>query len=87
MFNKARVFVSRVLRKLFGPKWEEVTGEWTRLNIEALNGLVCSPNIVRVIKSRIMRWAGHVVRTGESRVLYRFWWENLREGTTWKTEE
>jgi len=53
-----------VLRRIFGPRRDEVTEEWRRLHNEELNGLYSSPNIVRVIKSRRMRWAGHVVRRG-----------------------
>jgi hypothetical protein len=69
----------RVLRRIFGPKRDEVTGEWRKLHNEELNDLYTSPNIVRVIKSRIMRWAGHVVRMGERRGFTGFWWENQRE--------
>jgi hypothetical protein len=54
----------RVLRRIFGPKRDEVTGEWRKLHNEDLNDLYCSPSIVRVIKSRRMRWAGHVARMG-----------------------
>jgi len=61
-----------VLRRIFGPRRDEVTGEWRRLHNEELNDLYCSPNIVRVIKLRRMRWAGHVARMGEDRGLYRF---------------
>jgi len=61
-----------VLRRIFGPRRDEVTGEWRRLHNEELNDLYSSPNIVRVIKSRRMRWAGHVARMGEERVVYRF---------------
>ena len=60
-----------VLRRIFGPRREEVTREWRRLHNEELNDLYCSPNIVRVIKSRRMRWAGHVARMGEERGMYR----------------
>jgi hypothetical protein len=66
-----RVFENRVLRKVFGPKRDEVTEEWRKLHKEELNNLYSSPNIVRVIKSRRMRWAGHVVRVGERRGVYR----------------
>jgi len=53
-----------VLRGIFEPKRDEVTGEWRKLHNEELNDLYCSPNVVPVIKSRIMRWAGHVARMG-----------------------
>jgi hypothetical protein len=64
--RKLRVFENRVLKRLFGPK-DEVRGEWRKLHIEELNNLQASPNIIGVIKSRGMRWAGHVasMRTGE----------------------
>jgi len=62
--RRMRVFGNRVLRRLFGPKRDEVTGDWRKLRNEELNDLYCSPNIVRVIKSRRMRWTGHVARTG-----------------------
>ena len=64
--RKLRVFENRVLR-LFGYRREEVTGEWRRLHNEELNDLYSSPNIVLVIKSRRMRWTGHVARMGEER--------------------
>jgi len=69
--RKLRVFENRVLRRIFGPRKEDVTGEWRRLHNEELNDLYSSPNIVRVIKSRRMRWAGHVAGMGEERGLYR----------------
>jgi len=70
--RKLRVFENMVLRRIFGPKRDGVTGEWRRLHNEELNDLYSSPNIVRVIKSRRMRWAGHVARVGEERWVYRF---------------
>jgi len=66
-----RMSENRVLRRIFGPKRDEVTGEWRKLHSEELNDLYCSSNIVRVIKSRRMRWAGHVARMGERRGVYR----------------
>ena len=69
--RKLRVFENMVLRKIFGPRRDEVTGEWRRLHNEELNDLYSSSNIVRVIKSRRMRRAGHVARMGEERVVYR----------------
>jgi hypothetical protein len=65
-----RVFDNVVLRRIFGPRRDEVTGEWRRLHNEELNDLYSSPNIVQVIKSRRMRWAGHVARMGEERGVY-----------------
>jgi hypothetical protein len=62
--RRLRVFENRVLRRIFGPKREEVTGEWRKLHNEELHDLYSSPTLVRVIKSRRMRWAGHVVRIG-----------------------
>ena len=60
-----------MLRRIFGPKRDEVTGEWRKLHNEELKGLYSSPKNVRVIKSRRMRWAGHVARMGEGRGVYR----------------
>ena len=60
-----------MLRRIFGPTRDEVTGKWMKLHKEELNNLYCSPNIVRVIKSRRMRWVGHVARMGERRGVYR----------------
>jgi len=65
--RKLRVFENMVLTRIFRPRREEVTGEWRRLHNEELNDLYSSPNIVRVIKSRRMRWAGHVAPIGEKR--------------------
>jgi len=68
--RRLRVFENRVLRRIFGPKRDEVTGEWRKVHNEELNDLYCSPNIVWVIKSRRMRWVGHVARMGERRGVY-----------------
>ena len=70
--RKLRVYETLVLRRIFGPRRDEVTGVWRRLHNEELNDLYPSPSIVRVIKLRRMRWAGHVARMGEERGLYRF---------------
>ena len=72
-----------VLRRIFGPRRDEVTGEWRQLHNEELNDLYSSPNIVRVIKSRRMRWAGHVARMGEERGCIGSWWGNRRERVHW----
>ena len=69
--RRLRVFENGVLRRIFGPKKDEVTREWRKLHNEELNELYSPPNIVRVIKSRRMRWAGHVARMGERRGVYR----------------
>jgi len=69
--RRLRVFENRVLRGIFGPKRDEVTGEWRKLHNAELNDLYCSPNIVRVMKLRRMRWVGHVARMGEGRGVYR----------------
>jgi hypothetical protein len=68
--HRLRVFENRVLRKIFGPKMGEVTGGWRKLHNEELHGLYSSLSIFRVIKSRRMRWAWHVVRMGEVRCAY-----------------
>jgi hypothetical protein len=67
---RLRVFENRVLRRIFGPKRDEVTGEWGKLHNEELRDLYSSPSIIRIIKSR-MRWAGHVAQMGEKRNAYR----------------
>jgi len=76
--RKLRMFENMVLRGIFGTRREEVTGEWRRLHNEKLSDLYSSPNIVRVMKSRTMKWAEHVARMGEERGVYR--WANRREG-------
>ena len=69
--RRLRVFENRVLRRVFGPKRDEVTGKWRKLHNEEVNDLYSLPNIVRVVISRRMRWAGHVARMGEDRVVQR----------------
>ena len=70
MERRLRLFENRLLRRIFVPKRDDLTGELRKLNNEVLNDLYFSPNIVRVIKSRRMRWAGHIARMGERRVIY-----------------
>jgi hypothetical protein len=61
--HRLRVFENRVLRRIFGPRRDEVTGDWRKLHNEEFHNLYSSPNIIRMIKSRSMRWAGHAART------------------------
>ena len=90
-----RVFENGVQKRIFGPKRNEVTGEWRKLHNEELNNLYCSHSIVQMIRSRRMRWAGHVARMGivcmyiythihtyeyiHTYIHTEFWWGNLRE--------
>jgi hypothetical protein len=69
--RRLRVFENRVLRRIFGPRRND--GSWRKLHNDELHNLYSSPNIVTVIKSRRMRWAGHVARIGEGRGVYGFW--------------
>jgi hypothetical protein len=73
------VLENRVLRRIFRPKRDEVTGGWRKLYNEELHNLYSSPSIIRVIKSRRMRWAGHVTRMGCRGKHIRFWWESHKE--------
>jgi hypothetical protein len=68
---RLRVFENMVLRRIFGSKRDEVTGDWRELHIEELRNLYCSPGMIRMIKSQSMRWAGHVARMGKKRNAYR----------------
>jgi hypothetical protein len=74
-----RVFENRVLRRIFGPKRDEVTGEWRKLHNEEFHDLYSSPSIIRIIKSRRMTWAGHVARMGRRGTHMDYWWESQRE--------
>jgi hypothetical protein len=78
--HRMRVFENRVLRRIFGLKRDEIVGGWRKLRNEELHGLYCSPNVIRMIKSRRMRWAGHVARMGKRGILIGFWWESRKEG-------
>jgi hypothetical protein len=69
--RRLKVFENRVLRRICGSMRDEVRGEWRKLHTEEQNDVYSLPNLVRVIKSRRMRWAGHVARVGEGRVVYR----------------
>jgi hypothetical protein len=74
--SRLRVFENRVLRRIFGGKRDEITGDWRKLLNEELNDLYALPNIIRVIKMRKIRWAGHVARMGgEERRIHGFVWE------------
>jgi hypothetical protein len=73
------VFENRVLRRIFGPKRDKVTGEWRKLRNEELRDLYSSPSIIRIIKSRRIRWAGHVTRMGRRGTRTDYWWESQRE--------
>jgi hypothetical protein len=69
--RRLRVFENRVRRRVFGPKRDEVTGEWRKLHNEELHNLYSSPDIIRQIKSRRIIWTGHVARMGEERKVYK----------------
>ena len=83
--RKLRVFENMVLRRILGPRRDEVAWKWRRLHNEELNDLYCSPSIVRAIKSRRMRWAGHVARMDEERGCIGSWWETGGKETTGET--
>jgi hypothetical protein len=73
------VFDNRVLKRIFGPKRDEVKGGWRKLHNEELHNLYSSPNIIRMIKSRRVRWAGRIARIEEKRNALRYWWESQKE--------
>jgi hypothetical protein len=80
------VLENRVLRRIFGPKRDEVMGECRKLYNEELHDLYSSPSIIRIMKSRRMRWVGHVARMGRRGTHIDYWWESQRERTTRKTK-
>jgi hypothetical protein len=81
--HRLRVFENRVLREIFGPKRDEAIGGWRKLHNEELHNLYFSPSIIRMIKSRRMRWSGHVARMGEKRIAYRILVRNYKEIDHW----
>ena len=85
--RRLRTFENRVLRRIFGPKRDEVIGKCRKLDNDLLNYMYSSSSNVQVITWRIVRWAGHVARMGRAELYTRFWWCNLWKETTWKTQE
>jgi hypothetical protein len=77
--HRLRVLENRVLRRIFGSKRDEVTGEWRKLHSEELHNLYSSPDIIRQVKSRRVRWAGNVARIETREKCTRFWWESPEE--------
>jgi hypothetical protein len=73
------VFENRVVRRIFGPERDEVTGDWKKLRNEELHNLYSSPNIITMIKSRNMRWAGHVARMERRGIRVGYWWKRQKE--------
>jgi hypothetical protein len=77
--HRLRVFENRVLRRIFGPKRDEVTSEWRKLHNVELRDLYSSPSIIRIIKSRRIRWAGHEARMRRIGTVIVYWWESQWE--------
>jgi hypothetical protein len=77
--HRLRVFENSVLMRIFGSKRDEIVGGWRKLHNVELHNLYFSPSIIRMIKSKRMRWAGHVARIGEKRLHIEFWWEGQKE--------
>jgi hypothetical protein len=77
--QRLRVFENKMLRRIFGPKRDEVTAEWRKPHIEELRDLYSSPSISRIIRSMRMRWAGYVARMGRRGMRIGYWWESQRE--------
>ena len=83
--HRLREFENRVLKRIFGPKSNQVTEEWRRLHNQELYALYYSPDIFRMIKSRRMRLAGRIAQMGRREVYIGFWWETLKKNTPLKT--
>jgi hypothetical protein len=77
--HRLRVFENRVLRRIFGPKWDEVMERWGKLHNEELHNLYSSPSIIRMIKSRRVKWAGHISRMSRRGTRICYWWESQGE--------
>jgi hypothetical protein len=77
--HRLRMFENKALRRIFGPKRDEVSGGWRKLHNEELRDLYSSSSIIRIIKSRRMRWAGHVAEWGKRKMRIGYWWESQRE--------
>jgi hypothetical protein len=76
--------MNRVVRRIFGPKRDEVTGDWRKLHKEKLHNSYSSPSVIRVINSRRMRWAGHVARMGRKGMNRGYWWESQKKRDHWE---
>jgi hypothetical protein len=85
--RRVRMFENRVLRRVFGPKRDKVTGEWRKLHNKELKDLFSLPNIVRVLKLRRMRWAGHLAHMERIEVCTGCWWGSLRERGHWGDQD
>jgi hypothetical protein len=87
--HRPRVFEKRVLRRMFGPKRDEMTGDWRKLHNEEICNFYSSPSIIRMIKSRGMRWVGYVPRMGDRiRGMHiGYWWESQKEGDHWEDQD